>query len=159
MSAQDIRTLQFPKVDGETSLRFFERVTLDLDELVDSVELNFHDDFPGTKISRLKFVKSSEVKASSKAVVEKLSTDNWIQQVWLNLGRCYTYSIPENLKKLNVNIIFDIFCHNFVIFKTLFSLIGEICDIHSQFQFVGLHSSSWSILLGGYSFQITSPHK
>ena len=107
MSAQDIRTLQFPKVDGETSLRFFERVTLDLDDIVDSVELNFHDDFPGTKISRLKFVKSSEVKASSKAVVEKLSTDIWIQQVWLNLGRCYTYSIPENLKKLNVNIIID----------------------------------------------------
>ena len=156
MSAQDIRTLQFPKVDGETSLRFFERVTLDLDELVDSVELNFHDDFPGTKISRLKFVKSSEVKASSKAVVEKLSTDIWIQQVWLNLGRCYTYSIPENLKKLNVNIILiDILCD----IICLFSLIGEICDIYSQFQFVGLHSPSWSILLGGYSFQITSPHK
>ena len=156
MSAQDIRTLQFPKVDGETSLRFFERVTLDLDELVDSVELNFHDDFPGTKISRLKFVKPSEVKASSKAVVEKLSTDIWIQQVWLNLGRCYTYSIPENLKKLNVNIILiDILCD----IICLFSLIGEICDIYSQFQFVGLHSSSWSILLGGYSFQITSPHK
>ena len=143
-------------MDGETSLRFFERVTLDLDELVDSVELNFHDDFPGTKISRLKFVKSSEVKASSKAVVEKLSKDNWIQQVWLNLGRCYTYSIPENLKKLNVNIILiDILCD----IICLFSLIGEICDIHSQFQFVGLHSPSWSILLGGYSFQITSPHK
>ena len=156
MSAQDIRTLQFPKVDGETSLRFFERVTLDLDELVDSVELNFHDDFPGTKISRLKFVKSSQVKASSKAVVEKLSTDIWIQQVWLNLGRCYTYSIPENLKKLNVNIILiDILCD----IICLFSLIGEICDIQSQFQFVGLHSPSWSILLGGYSFQITSPHK
>ena len=117
MSAKDIRTLQFPKVDGETSLRFFEQVTLELDELVDSVELNFHDDFPGTKISRLKFVKSSQVEASSKAVVEKLSTDDWIQQIWLNLGRCYTYSIPEKLKKLNVNtyqflyyVIFKMFC-------------------------------------------------
>ena len=120
MSAKDIRTLQFPKVDGETSLRFFEQVTLDLDELVDSVELNFHDDFPGTKISRLKFVKSSQVEASSKAVVEKLSTDDWIQQIWLNLGRCYTYSIPEKQKKLNVNtyhFLYDI------IFNVLYSVI------------------------------------
>lgn len=128
MSGKAIRNLQFPKVDGMSSLEFYELVTLDLDELLESFDFNFHDNFPGTKISQLKFMKESLMEESSKAKVEKLSATDWIQQNWLTLGRCYTFVIPENLRHLNVNC-------NQKYFSLFFQMIflGKVSHLYNQF--------------------------
>ena len=52
-SANNIRNLRFPNTFDYESLPFFQLITLNLTELIQSIEFNFHDSFPGTKISHL----------------------------------------------------------------------------------------------------------
>ena len=76
-STSKVRKLQFPNIELK-SLEFYEMVTLDLTELLQSVELNFHENFPNTNIKKLIFLnKNKKVNSNSKAKVEHLNKTNW----------------------------------------------------------------------------------
>ena len=102
-SANNIRNLRFPNTFDYESLPFFQLITLNLTELIQSIEFNFHDSFPGTKISHLLLVsKVNEGEMDGTKIVQKLDDGFWVQHTWLTLGRCYTYTLPQNLRRLNV---------------------------------------------------------
>ena len=102
-SAKNIRNLRFPNTPDYESLPFFKLITLNLTELIQSIDFNFHDSFPGTKISHLLLVAQvNEGLMDDTHIVQKLDEDHWVQHNWLTLGRCYTYTLPKKLRKLNV---------------------------------------------------------
>ena len=103
-SASEVRKLQFPNTEHK-SLDFYEMVTLDLTELLQSVELNFHENFPNTKTKKLIFLDKNDMMENPKAKIEYLDKNHWVQHNWLTLGRCYTYSIPQNLRELSVRSV------------------------------------------------------
>lgn len=103
-SPENIRSLKFPNTSYLESLPLFESVTLNLTELIQSVEFNFHEPFPGTKVSHLLLAQEVN-EENDQYMVKTLENEDWIQKNWLTLGRCYTYKLPQELRKLNVRSI------------------------------------------------------
>ena len=118
VSANQIRKLQFPNNDIK-SLEFYKMATLNLTELLQSVQINFHDNFPNSKANKILFVGKNQNIENSNYKIENLDENNWLSENWLTLGRCYTYNIPKNLRELSVSFFYSttllsplsLYCH------------------------------------------------
>ena len=108
LTSSDVRQLKFP--GSLSSMAFFDEVTHSLEDIVDNIfiQTTFKDN--GTGISRFHFFNE---KSGGKPISEApdtlsvqnipLNSGNWKTQPFILFGKCYTYKVPDRIKKLKVS--------------------------------------------------------
>ena len=97
----------------------YERVTHDLTELLTDFTIRLKT--PITNTSELKIVKYTRYpwkkKSSSKVKVLELKEDDWIRQNWEVFGRCYTFEMPIEIRRFEIEFVsYTVTMHSLVYF-------------------------------------------
>ena len=89
-TADDIRHFRYPD-SRINSLEFFELITHDLQHVLEDLVLYFDEIDPDTGEDRREISNLDEV--------------SWSQKNWITLGRCYSFNLPLDFRKLKVGMI------------------------------------------------------
>jgi hypothetical protein len=109
LTKAQIRNMQFPSNLKMSSEDFFELVTYDMEELVANVFVSTNSKLTGTNKTLFSLYneayegkKISSLPESYSVRYLPLTYNNWKNQSYLLLGRCYTYTVPMWMRQLKV---------------------------------------------------------
>lgn len=113
LTAFDMRHFNYPR--NEDSKQFFNMATYDLSELVKSVKITTKDESLEANSRRFTFdVYADEVKVTPEIINKEEEIFQSIN--WVSFGRCFTFEVLKEIKKLSVRIsnkwFFIIFQHH-----------------------------------------------
>ena len=89
-TVEDVRHFRYPDTDLN-SLEFFELITHDVQDIIDDLVLYFDEIDPETGEDRRE--------------ISNLDEEYWSQKNWITLGRCYSFNLPLDFRKLKVGMI------------------------------------------------------
>lgn len=98
LSKNDIRSLKFP-----ISWEFFTQITHNLTEIVKSVTVKTLKKLPGTNVTKTTFmdVLTQDFNYYSTRA-EQIKNEDWLSKTYLLFGRCFSFTIPSELKQRGV---------------------------------------------------------
>ena len=109
-TANDIRNLNFPSSAKMTAAEFYDKVTFSIQEMVSKTKIRtIHPrekmsyELGGSKITSFYFVFGNEKMYSDERIQTIGNAENyWTSVNYLKLGKCFTFSPPNWVKKLEV---------------------------------------------------------
>ena len=107
VTASDIRKFKFPKLENMTSLEFFREVTFDLDEVLMDMVIEAAYIIEGTRVSSFYITENwPEGEHPTERFYGHFMylnfSEGWKTEYYKTFGRCYTYTIPDWIKKQRV---------------------------------------------------------
>ena len=111
LTADDIRELNFPILEKMSAAEFYDKVTFSLKDIVSKTKIRtIHPrekmsyELDESKITSFDFVYGNEKMNSDDDVVQTIhnAENYWTSVNYLKLGKCFTFSPPDWIKKLEV---------------------------------------------------------